>query len=726
MAGEIEVNVNQNNNQVNLTQNTTNVVEVKSLGPKGDKGDKGDASIVTGSLFLTGSINLSGSINLISGSLNVEGITYPTTDGENGDIIYTNGNGVLTFDKTKMYAQVKNISGVTLQKGTPVHVTSSVGNLDEVIAASASNPSTMPATFVLAQDLSNNQEGLGILSGFINGVDTSQFNEGDVVYVAANGGYTNQKPSGSNLIQNLGIVTKVAVNGSGFIYGSGRSNDTPNLLQSHIFFGSSSNQQYQTHLSSAIDLTTLNNITASGNISSSGTVRGLSGSLLDLTVYDGISDVFEIPIFKASRDGITSSVDVRINGDLSRVTQIGNDIPVADIFTARMFTDFTFVDNQLLLNSIAVTGSSTLDIVPHSSVPSMSINITGSLNVTGSTVDFRNVDITTLNNITASGDISSSGTVIGVTGSFSHLIGNSPITVNSPTTFTQAITGSIFSGSFVGDGSGITGIVASATPGGSNTNVQFNDSGTTSGSSDFTFDKSSGHVTAVAFSGSFSGSFVGDGSGLTGISSGGGQEPYIGNTLITTLDLSGQSSVNNVDVNSYNGFAVGVPFIFQEDVNLHRFIVVQNNATSVGTAAKFGIFKYTGNSGAFTTPYVFTKEYQHTTDINAGITGTQSFTLTTPYTFTAGDVYMCIIVHDTPALVSGSPDKPAYTGRRTLGQSNIIGINPANLSQYGRVLQTNSNATISGGNIASTINFDVIGQGNFAATPLIYLDIENA
>lgn len=330
MAGEIEVNVNQNNNQVNLTQNTTNVVEVKSIGPQGAKGDKGDTGAqgavgtVTGSLFLTGSINLSGSINLISGSLNVEGITYPTTDGDNGDIIYTNGSGVLTFDKTKIYASVKNISGTTLQKGTPVHVVSSVGNTDEVIAASASNPSTMPATFILSETLVDDQEGLGILTGFINGVDTRGFLEGEVVYVGANGGYTNQKPSGSNLIQNLGIVTKVAENGSGFIYGSGRTNDTPNLLQGNIFFGSGSNQQYQTHLSSAIDLTTLNNITASGNISSSGTVYG-------------------------------------------------------------------------------------------------------------------------------------------VTGSFSHLVGNSPITIGSSVTFTQAITGSVFSGSFVGDASGLSGVVADGT-----------------------------------------------------------------------------------------------------------------------------------------------------------------------------------------------------------------------------------------------------------------------
>jgi hypothetical protein len=70
-----------------------------------------------------------------------------------------------------------------------------------------------------------------------------------------------------------------------------------------------------------------------------------------------------------------------------------------------------------------------------------------------------------------------------------------------------------FDGTFSGDGSSLNGVVASASPGGSNTNVQFNDSGTTSGSTDFTFDKTSGHVTAIAFSGSFSG----DGSGISGV-----------------------------------------------------------------------------------------------------------------------------------------------------------------------------------------------------------------
>jgi len=51
-----------------------------------------------------------------------------------------------------------------------------------------------------------------------------------------------------------------------------------------------------------------------------------------------------------------------------------------------------------------------------------------------------------------------------------------------------------FSGSFQGNGSQLTGITAVTAPGGSNTNIQFNDNGVTSGSINFTFDKTSNIV----------------------------------------------------------------------------------------------------------------------------------------------------------------------------------------------------------------------------------------
>ena len=177
------------------------------------------------------------------GGLTASGLIYPDTDGTDGQVLTTDGAGNLTFDTIEdIYVTVKNVSGVELAKGTPVHATSSnaAGNATPVIAASASDSTTMPATFVLNETIADEAEGQALLSGFIQGVNTLGFTVGDVVYVGENGGFTNIKPQSSdNLIQNLGIVTKIhETNGSGWIYGSGRSNDVPNLPTGKIWVGS--------------------------------------------------------------------------------------------------------------------------------------------------------------------------------------------------------------------------------------------------------------------------------------------------------------------------------------------------------------------------------------------------------------------------------------------------------------------------------------------------------
>src|SRR6056300_1120940 len=253
------------------------ITSVDSVSVQGEDNLTFNGSVlnVTGDMTITGDVSGSststGSFgHLIGGSsATINGFTFPTTDGTDGQTLTTDGSGVLTFDDVKVVQVVKNISGATLQKGTPVHAVGSVGNTPTVIAASASDATTMPATFVLDEQLVDDEEGRALLSGFINGVNTVGFIEGGIVYVGESGGYTQQKPTGTNLIQNLGIVTKVDANGSGYIYGSGRSNDVPNLLNDHIFFGSGSNQMQQIHISGAIDQSTLNNINLTGDISSS-------------------------------------------------------------------------------------------------------------------------------------------------------------------------------------------------------------------------------------------------------------------------------------------------------------------------------------------------------------------------------------------------------------------------------------------------------------------------
>ena len=226
-SGDLTVDGNITANQYIVSSSVTYMTQSFSSGSTifGDTLD--DTHQFTGSVDITGSFT-------------VDGITFPIADGDNGDTLITDGAGNLSFNRTTVYANVKNVSGVDLVKGYPVHVTGTSGNASEIIVASASNAATMPAHFILNEDINNGAEGQAIAIGFINGVNTVGFGEGDTVYVGADGGYTNVKPTGSNLIQNLGIVTKVATNGSGFILGAGRSNDVPNISPGYAWVGNNS------------------------------------------------------------------------------------------------------------------------------------------------------------------------------------------------------------------------------------------------------------------------------------------------------------------------------------------------------------------------------------------------------------------------------------------------------------------------------------------------------
>ena len=152
---------------------------------------------------------------------------------------YDDTAGTLTIDSDTIEELCKNGTGSTILKGTPVYQTGTSGNAMVIAPADASSASTMPAVGVLSQDLAAAAEGSLILMGRISGVNTSAFSEGDVIYVASGGGYTNVRPTGQSvLVQNLGRVTKVnALNGGGVVMGSGRANDVPNLTDGNVFIG---------------------------------------------------------------------------------------------------------------------------------------------------------------------------------------------------------------------------------------------------------------------------------------------------------------------------------------------------------------------------------------------------------------------------------------------------------------------------------------------------------
>jgi len=145
--------------------------------------------------------------------------------------------------------EVKNTSGGSLAKGTPVYITGTVGATDvlTVSAADASNSAKMPATGLIYSTLANNEFGHVIVTGLLNNITTSPIDgltptSNQTVYVKAGGGLTLTKPTGTNLIQNVGKVGKVSGGGAGSIAVANiqRTNDIPNIAQNYLWVGNAS------------------------------------------------------------------------------------------------------------------------------------------------------------------------------------------------------------------------------------------------------------------------------------------------------------------------------------------------------------------------------------------------------------------------------------------------------------------------------------------------------
>jgi hypothetical protein len=249
---------------------------------------------------------------LVTTSLTASGLIYPSTDGTTGQVVTTDGAGNLSFSNVENTTiSIKNVSGVTIQKGTPCYITGSgtSGNLAGVWPADASNPLRMPAGVIAGETLTAGAEGIGLINGFIANVATSVFNAGDSIYVAAGGGYTNVRPTGSSiLVQKLGNIEKShPSNGSGIINGPGYYNDLPNVQSGYTWVGNSNGvavaiatSSIQNVISASFSSTssyvnTLNqNVTVNGNFNSLGTgVIGSATSLSSYTIDDGVSSMMD-------------------------------------------------------------------------------------------------------------------------------------------------------------------------------------------------------------------------------------------------------------------------------------------------------------------------------------------------------------------------------------------------------------------------------------------------
>jgi len=213
----------------------------------------------------------------------------------------------------------------------------------------------MPAAYVLDQQLTADGEGYGIALGFINGVDTSTFDEGDEVYVGASGGYTNIKPTGnSNKIQKLGNVIKSAVNGSGVITGAGRSNDVPNIQEGFVWVGGTNDVPYQLATSSLLSGESV--VSASSQIDVTATTN--YSSINQYTDSDNTSHLNSLGVVSGS-----SQIDVTLTTNYGSINQYtdSDNLSYLNSLGVQSGSDtphYTDSDNLSYLNSLLVVSKS--------------------------------------------------------------------------------------------------------------------------------------------------------------------------------------------------------------------------------------------------------------------------------------------------------------------------------------------------------------------------------
>ena len=186
-------------------------------------------------------------INVPNGSL--------VDDGE-GEITLTFGGGGDADTAEKVHFPIRNDEGATIPAGTPLYSRGEIGGSERIRVgiADASDPAKMPAIAIAETELTTNgatKDGYAIMTGTYN-TNISGFTglqENDILYVADGGGLHQDKPTGTNLIQNVGVVLKT--NGTKCqglkVSCIGRTNDVPNLPDGKFFIGSATNTQTSTY-----------------------------------------------------------------------------------------------------------------------------------------------------------------------------------------------------------------------------------------------------------------------------------------------------------------------------------------------------------------------------------------------------------------------------------------------------------------------------------------------
>ena len=123
--------------------------------------------------------------------------------------------------------QVLNDSGSTLAAGTPVYAT---GYTTKTTIAKSLPSTTNPILGLTKTSIANGSDGIVVVAGVMENINTSGFSNGDVLYIGSSGGLTATRPTtGSGAV---GIVAHAAA--EGIIIVEAKGNGTWGALKSGL------------------------------------------------------------------------------------------------------------------------------------------------------------------------------------------------------------------------------------------------------------------------------------------------------------------------------------------------------------------------------------------------------------------------------------------------------------------------------------------------------------
>lgn len=143
-------------------------------------------------------------------------------DGNTNHLEYwTETNGISLNLGQQIAVRCQNQSGLTLSKGTVVHIVSSSnsGDTPRITTASYEVESHSAGTVgLLMSDVINGSQTYVLLYGILTGIDTSEYYSGQPLYLSSSGNFSSVKPQAPNHDVRIGNVVRVqSNNGSIFV-----------------------------------------------------------------------------------------------------------------------------------------------------------------------------------------------------------------------------------------------------------------------------------------------------------------------------------------------------------------------------------------------------------------------------------------------------------------------------------------------------------------------------